>query len=109
MKVVNTWLTKKFDVYELVPDDLKDMFEFLQITPDDDKYTLDKKINSSQKPTKLFFIPEGESKIHRAQTIVSKRPSISHNMSGLNQSQIDSNINESWVENDHHVLFQEEH
>lgn len=59
-------MTKKFDVYELVADDLKDMFEFLQITPDDDKYSLDKKINSSSKPNRLFFVPEGESKIHWA-------------------------------------------
>lgn len=64
MKVVDKRMTKKFDVYELVADDLKDMFEFLQITPDDDKYSLDKKINAASKPTKLFFVPEGESKIH---------------------------------------------
>lgn len=66
MKVVDKRMTKKFDVYELVADDLKDMFEFLQITPDDDKYSLDKKINSTSKPNWLFFVPEGESKIHWA-------------------------------------------
>lgn len=59
MKIEDKWIQKWYNVYDLT-DDLKDMFEFLQITPDDDKYSLDNKINSTNKPTKIFFVPEGE-------------------------------------------------
>jgi len=61
MKVEEKRIQKRFDVYELITDDFKDMMEFLQLSPDDERYSLDKKINSKAKPSKLFFIPEGES------------------------------------------------
>ncbi len=69
IKVADTRVSKKFDVWELVPDDLKDMFDFLQIDDTDDKYSLDRKINAEKKPTSLFFIPAGEEGLFRAQTV----------------------------------------
>ena len=56
LEIEEVRMSKKFEVFELAADDLKDMFEFLQLETEDDKYSLDKKINATEKPKKLFFI-----------------------------------------------------
>ena len=58
-------MAKKFEVFELVIEDLKDLMEFFQLEPEDDKYSIDRKLNSEDKPTALFFIPEGETGVFR--------------------------------------------
>ena len=70
IKVEERRIAKKFDVWELMANDIKDILDFLQVEPEDDKYTLDKKINAEEKPKSLFFIPAGESSPFRTQTMV---------------------------------------
>lgn len=69
IKVVEKRIGKKFDVWELMASDIKDILEFFQVEPEDDKYTLDKKINAEEKPKSLFFIPAGENSPFRTATM----------------------------------------